>query len=295
VNELVVCVHPVWFEHDLELVDGVPVGIAATERAEECAVAMARSLAEQTKGEVTLLSVAPETADPVLDRYLSLGAHRLVRCWDPRWEGTETCSLPSVLAAALVKLKPRIVFCGDAATGGVGTGLVGPIVAELLGAAFGGRVVGIRSYEPESVIVERLLTRGDRQLLRVGCAGGQPALLAISPSAPAPPYPALTKLRRAVKEVWGPDELGLETAAVGPLSDGANWTRARPRARKLFTPPATASAAERLRMVMAGPGRAGAANGSSSGSRPGQVAGTPDEIAEQILRFLHDQGVTGTT
>jgi electron transfer flavoprotein beta subunit len=282
---LLVCVSEVWHPHDLrppENGTGQPLGLRMPNRADECAVCLAARLVEQRGGQVQLLSATPPDAEETLSVYIGLGATALVRIWDPGLERLDALSVSLVLSRAAERLKPDVILCGDRAFGGEGSGLTGPALAERLGWPFVGSTVAFEAVETGALVTHRLIERGDRQVIRVRL----PAVIAVSREADAPGYPAFARIRRARREEWDLSHLGLTPDQVcnarSPLK-ASGWAIAKPRPKKLFTPPSTASAADRLRMVMGG--------GKARTAQDATIEAPPEKAAEQILQFLRQEGL----
>jgi electron transfer flavoprotein beta subunit len=282
---LLVCVTDVFHPHDLRLpgTEGEsPTGLRMTNRADECAVAMALRLSEQHGGEVRLLSVTPPEAEEILDMYIGLGAEALTRIWDPTIERLDARAVALILSRAAERLQPDLILCGDRALGGDGSGLTGPALAQRLGWPFVGSIVAAEAGQESEIIVQRLIERGDRQVIRLPL----PAVIAVSPEADPPGYPAFARIRHARRELLDLQALGLSPdsvrAALSPLKV-TGWAIAKPRPKKLFTPPSTASAADRLRMVMGG--------GKARAPQDAVIEAPPEKAAEQMLQFLRQEGL----
>ncbi|HZP80186.1 MAG TPA: hypothetical protein VFB21_00990 [Chthonomonadaceae bacterium] len=279
---IVVCVKDVFHPHDLRLpANGQksPDGLRMPNRADECAVELAVRLRDQEGGRVTLLSIAPPEAEETLESLVGLGADALVRVWEARLAEADVAAVASVLAAVMRRQQAGLALCGDRAVGGAGTGLTGPLLAEILGWPFVGGAVALEAGKKEGMVVTRLIERGDRQVLYTPL----PAVVAVSPEALTPGYPALAKIRRAKREVCGLEGIASEAEALSaPLPMTViDWAIAKPRPRKLFAPPSTASAADRLKMVMGG--------GMAKKAQDSSVEAPPEKAAEQILQFLRQE------
>jgi electron transfer flavoprotein beta subunit len=282
---LLICVTDVFHPHDLHLPgDGAagPVGLRMPNRADECAVALARRLAEPSGGRVSLLSVSPPEAEETLEAYLGLGAEALVRVWDSAIERLDALAVAFILSCAVERLRPDLIMCGDRAFGADGTGLTGSALAERLGWPFVGGVVAAEAHQGGEIVVHRLIERGDRQIIRTPL----PAVVAVSAEADPPGYPSFARIRGARRERLDLTALGLSADAVrealSPV-EVTGWAVAKPRPKKLFTPPSTASAADRLRMVMGG--------GKARAPQDALVEAPPEKAAEQILQFLRQEGL----
>ncbi len=285
--EIAVCVIETLFRHDLCLPEGgsgAVTGLAAPNRADLCAVEMAIGLRQRLGGRVTLLAVAAPESEATLAIYAGLGAEAQLRCWDPSLGAAGALGIAAVLARMVGRVGAELVLLGDGATGGDGTGLTGPAVAERLGRPFVAGIVRCDVEEPGVAVVERLVERGDRLVVEVPF----PAVLAVSPEAPQTCYPAYTRAQRVARETIDLAGLGLSPDDVLAASAGtrySGWTLANPRARKLFAPPSTASGAERLRMVMGG-GRTQKPTADAN-----IIEEPPERAAEQILAFLRQERV----
>jgi electron transfer flavoprotein beta subunit len=70
----------------------------------------------QGGGEVTVLTVGPDTATDAIRKALSMGADKAVHVNDPAVHGSDAIGTSAVLAAALGQLEYDIVLCGAEAT-----------------------------------------------------------------------------------------------------------------------------------------------------------------------------------
>jgi electron transfer flavoprotein beta subunit len=276
---LVVCVKEVLHVHGLRAPTATnrPGGLPAPNRADECAVELAVRLREAHGGQVTLVSFAPPAAEAVLELYLGLGAEQLVRVWDEARAAGDHYAVALTLSRAVATLAADLILCGECAYGGEDTGLFGPALAEQLGWPFVGRVIAVE-LDGGGASVQRLIERGDRTAIRAPL----PAVLAVSPEANQPRYPAYAKVRRARRQALDLSAIGLVPAGLPqPQTRITAWAPTRPRPKKLFAPPSTASAADRLRMVSGG--------GPARKSQGPLLEGSPDEAAAQILQFLQQE------
>src|SRR5438093_5898138 len=115
---------------DFRLVrEGVEGGL---DPGDEHGVEAALQLAEQTGGEVTVLSMGPEPAVGAIRRALSMGAHRGMLITDGALKGADALVTARVLAAAIKRQEFDLVIAGVESTDG-STGTLPMTVAELLG------------------------------------------------------------------------------------------------------------------------------------------------------------------
>jgi electron transfer flavoprotein beta subunit len=255
-----------------------PEGYLMPNRADECAIALAAGLRKQNGGSVTLVSVAPSHDEEVLDFYVGLGADAIIRVWEDLLTGADARAIAYVLSNVAKMVQPEIIICGDSAFGGEGSGLIGPLLAEILGWPFLGGLVEVSLNNDLDCF--RLMERGDRQHYKVKL----PAVIAASPEMETTRYPSFMTVRAARRELLDLGSLGVdceELERLFPTSDQTTWVKAKPRARKLFTPPSTASAADRMRMIIGG--------GQARKAQTNLLEGAPGKLAQQIIEFLRQE------
>lgn len=96
-------------------------------------VEMALRLVEAAGGgEVTLVSMAPNSEQSGLRTGLAMGAHRAILVSDPALKGSDALGTAKVLAAAIKRVNPDLVIAATESTDGY-TGTTPVQVAELLG------------------------------------------------------------------------------------------------------------------------------------------------------------------
>ena len=108
-------------------------------------LARAVELKEKLGGDVVALTMGPAPARAALAHCLALGADRGIHLVDRAFAGADTLATARVLARALARECFDLVLCGRSSED-VGTGQVGPEVAELLGVV---QVTGARRLEIE--------------------------------------------------------------------------------------------------------------------------------------------------
>jgi electron transfer flavoprotein beta subunit len=175
----------------------------------------ALQLRESTgEGEVMVVTVGDDEAEEALLGCLARGADRALRVWDESLDGADVLAVARVLAAAVGREAPDLVLCGvqssDAVNGATGVALAGflemPHVA----------VVKQLDYDAAGSVatVKRELEGGLIEVLRVRT----PALLTIQTGINEPRYANLRAIKQAREkplEVSTPDELGVDSGAVG--------------------------------------------------------------------------------
>jgi electron transfer flavoprotein beta subunit len=189
---------------------------------DEAALEVALRLAEASRDDVTVVSVAPAAAERALREALAAGAGRAVRVEAP-------CGLasPAVAAAiAEVAVGARWVVCGDASADR-GTGSVPAFLAAETGVAQALGLVAVELVEGARVRAVRRLDGGRREVLAVA----PPAVLSVEGSVARLRRAALTaelESRHAVIEVVpGPR---------GPVEEAPTVSPYRPRPRERPAP-----------------------------------------------------------
>ncbi len=101
---------------------------------DEYGVEEALQLKEAHGGEVVLVSMGPERARDAIRKGLSMGADRGILVTDEALAGADALLTARALAAVVKTEEPDIVICATESTDG-STGMVPPMLAELLGCA----------------------------------------------------------------------------------------------------------------------------------------------------------------
>ena len=157
---------------------------------DEHGVEAALQLAEQTGGEVTVVSMGPEPAVGAVRRALSMGAHRGVMITDDALRGADTLVTARVLAAAIKRREFDLVLAGVESTDGY-TGTLPMTVAEFLGvpsATFARQI----EHKDGAIRIERQTEMGFDV---VECP--LPALVTLTAGANEPRYPTLKGIMQA--------------------------------------------------------------------------------------------------
>lgn len=250
---------------------------------DELAVEAAVRLKEHHGGRVTLVTIG-SMSEATLRAYLGLGVDDSLQVLDEGVDDLGPMQVAYLLAQVIRPLAPDLVLCGERATGGPATGLVPLALGEFLDFPV---VTGAAALEvgPREVTVERLIERGDRQVLQAP----RPAVVTVAQAFGTPRYPALAKARRAMRRQVNLRQLGLARDALGvvlPVPNEVAREKARPRPKKIYLPPSTMSAAERMAALMAG-GRAGARKGGEAKF----VEGLPGDMATKMIEFLRRERI----
>jgi len=238
-----------------------------------------KSLFQDAKPEITLVSIGPEGVETYLRQGLALGADTAVRLW---WEDMGEMSPPikaNLLARAASLLGADLVFTG-ASSLDTGHGQVGPMLAARLARPCTTEVTALESGDRNGLTVVRDIGRGARE--RVFCP--LPAVITVKGEGKLP-YASLDRLMEGQeKEIrrLSPADLGLSEAE---LKDGparvAGLSFPRPRTKKVPTPASSLPAFDRILKLLEG----------GISRRQGLIlSGSSTELAARLLALLDEEG-----
>jgi electron transfer flavoprotein beta subunit len=187
----------------------------ALDPGDEHGVEAGLEIAEREGGEVTIVSMGPESALSGVRRALSMGAHKAVLVSDDALKGSDVLATARVLAAAIGRQEFDLVIAGVESTDGY-TGTLPMTVAELLGIP---SVTFARKLEVASgkVTVERQTETGYDT---VECS--LPALVTVTAAVNEPRYPTLKGIMQAKQkpmEQLSLSDLGLQDDQVHPTQE----------------------------------------------------------------------------
>lgn len=177
---------------------------------------------------VTVISLGKESAQAAIKQVLAMGADEGVLLADDAFEGGDSFTTATALAAAIRKLGDvDAVFCGRQAADW-DMGQVGLGVAELLGWPC---AIVAKDVQPAdgAFTVQRVLADGF-ETVRVPL----PAVVTVSNELGDPRYPKLQQIMQAARKTvttWTAADLGLDAGAVGASGS-------RLRLERLEAPPA---------------------------------------------------------
>ncbi len=180
---------------------------------DEYGVEAALQLAEQTGGEVTVVSMGPETALQAVQKALSMQCHRGVLVTDGSLRGADAWVTARVLAAAIRRSEFDVVIAGVESTDG-STGTLPMTLAELLGVP---ALSFARKLEAKDgqLRIERQTETGYDVV-----ESPTPALITVTAGANNPRYPTLKAIMQAKqKQVdrLSVSDLGLSEDDVKPI------------------------------------------------------------------------------
>lgn len=164
--------------------------------------ASALEYALRTGANVTVLSMCPPAAERTLLPLTRLGVSRVILLSDPCYAGSDTLATSRILAAAVRKLQPDLVFCGRQSIDG-DTAQVGPEVAALCGMPVRTGVMHVQLQAQEI----QYRTRTDAGTLLL------PSLLTFEKGLPLR-FPSI-RSRMGTVEHWSNAELQLDPAQCG--------------------------------------------------------------------------------
>jgi electron transfer flavoprotein beta subunit len=244
---------------------------------DELALEVALSLREKASSSVTVLaySVGGEPAQRVLQEFRACGADEAVWIEEARWEPDG-----AVVAARLSELyrkEPFDLGLFGARDLDTGAGEVGPMFAALSGIPYVDSVVEVKWSGYRQLEVTRKQKRL-RQEIRVTL----PACLGIQRGTPLR-YPSFWKKVEADKSrirVAPPGEIERD-----PRIERQKFTHSKPKRGSVANAYSESSSVDRMRQAL---GIAGAGGRQSEDSF---LKGSPDEVAEQVLKILKEEKV----
>lgn len=257
--------------------------------ADRCAVEEAVRLKErQGSGEVIVITLGPAHAREVLRECLTLGADRALHLLDKAFDDSDAYSTGFALAHAIKPLDCDLIFCGSESLD-EGCSQVGAVIAELLDLPQVSAVTQLEIGATQGCVsLQRKLDRGGREIIECPL----PAVLTIADGINEPRYPSLPMYMEALQkeiQVGDLESLGVrgqEVGRRGALTKHIGLGPIRPRTKITYTPESDIDPIEALRLMMAG-------ETAQSGQQSSDVLeGDPDYIAQQILRFLQQNGLT---
>jgi len=232
--------------------------------------------------QVTLVCLGSSSAVRGLRSCLALGADRAILLNDPAFKDSDSYATAVVLSKAISSLQYALILCGTRAAD-TNTGLVGAVIAEILGISLVSEVTRINApTDGGKVRVHRKLEKGNREVVEVNL----PALLTTDVEVQQARYASLPSLMAAqTKEIEEFDlkALGLSAMEVGSRGSKIQTLRfslPKPRRKKLFTPDVSLSAVEKIGMIM---------TGGITEKKTEFLEGEPKKIAATLLQFLAQQ------
>ncbi|MGH3497272.1 MAG: electron transfer flavoprotein subunit beta/FixA family protein [Nocardioidaceae bacterium] len=185
---------------------------------DEYAVEEALKITEAADGEVTVLTVGPESAAEAVRKSLQMGSHKGVHVLDDGLHGSDAVATSLVLAEAIKKIDHDIVLCGMASTDG-GMSVVPAMLAERLG------VAQVTFASEVTVDGDTVTIRRDGDTATETVEATIPLVVSVTDQINEPRYPSFKGIMAAKKkpvETWSLSDLGVEASQVGL---DAAWTK----------------------------------------------------------------------
>src|SRR5712692_5384155 len=168
--------------------------------------------------EVTVISMGPTNTQEALRRALAMGADRAILITDPALAGSDALSTARVLAAALKKENPVLIFCSTESTDGY-TGMVPGGIAEVL-------------EIPQLTFAREVSIEGSKAVIkRVTLTGYQtvesmlPAMITIASGSFEAIYPTMKGIMSAKKKPF--TQFSLADLGIAPSDVGDAGARER--------------------------------------------------------------------
>ncbi len=185
---------------------------------DEYAVEEALKIVEAGEGEVTVVTIGPDSAADAVKKALQMGADKGVHVLDDAIAGSDAPATSLVLAEAIKKIgTPDIVLTGMASTDGT-MAVVPAMLAERLGL-------------PQVTYASELtVDGGTAKIRRDGDTASEtiesslPALISVTDQINEPRYPSFKGIMAAKKkpvETWSLADLGVDAGQVGQAN---SWT-----------------------------------------------------------------------
>ena len=178
---------------------------------DEYAIEEALTLKEAQGGEVTVLTVGPDSATDAIRKALSMGADKAVHVSDEAVHGSDALQISAVLAAALQQLEYDLILCGAEATDSQ-MSVMPALLSERLGI-------------PQLSGARKLTVEGTTAKIERQTDGGYwaveaplPAIVSTWDTINEPRYPSFKGIMAAKKkpvETKSLADLGIDASAVG--------------------------------------------------------------------------------
>ncbi len=231
------------------------------------------TLKEKLGGEVTAVTVAPETGDTILKDALLHGADRAIRLWNEHLEDTDTWLISQVIQDGLNKIGFDVVLCGTR-SGDTSGGFMVSALAHSLDCSSATGIIGLEVDNEEELVVHKRLPRGQRETYRLRL----PAVLGIEEGINEPRYvaPFSRTYREGMKKKAEFSGAHIDGQKTCQRVKRLFFTQPRPRVKTGIDVSAL-SMQERLKMMRGELGR-----------KKELFEGTPGEAARKIYSQLRD-------
>ncbi|MBA7605683.1 Caffeyl-CoA reductase-Etf complex subunit CarD [subsurface metagenome] len=179
---------------------------------DENALEAALRIKDTEGGKITVISMGPRLAKPILRESLAVGADELILLEDEAFEVFDSYTTAYILATAIRKIgEYDLILCGRQASD-TDAGQVGPVIAELLGIP---SITVARRIEAGNgkVKVERLVSDG-YQVIEVPMPALVTASFEVGILREASAVASVTAAKKPIT-IWKAEDLGVEPSAMG--------------------------------------------------------------------------------
>lgn len=238
---------------------------------------------ERGSGAVTIVSLGARKDARSLKKCLAIGADEAILIDVQSIEQIDTHSICTVLAEAIKTLDYDLVLCGSKAQDmQLGGGQTGPRIAALLDLPFVTEIDRIEVSENGSKSrVHQRLEKGNKYVIECSL----PALFTVNENANTPRYPTFSSSLHAVRKnvsMRTADAFGLDYRELRPVTRVLKTLRPKPRQRKMAIPDSSLSAEDRIKAML---------GGGTKQKESDIEEGSPDQLADSIMKFLHSLGI----
>lgn len=249
--------------------------------ADASAIEAAVRLKERYGGTITALTLGAEDAEGALRAALAIGADTALRISSSDGDDWDPLVVAACLAACIRQFKDTqdLVLCGESSSDWASS-TVGPALACYLDLPQVTNVIHLTAPEDgQALHLTRRLERGYREVL----IAELPLLLTVSSDLNEPRYPSLPAHLAALRApITIIDVISLQLDALPETVTAIlELHTPRPRPRRLVAPDSKHSAYQRIGEII----NAGATSRTIS-----LVEGTPEELAQALVRFLKKRG-----
>ncbi len=163
--------------------------------------------------EVVAVSMGPASAQEAMRRALAMGVDRAILITDPALAGSDAPGTARVLAAALKRENPDLIFCSTESTDGY-TGMVPGAIAEFLGLpqlTFAREI----NVEGPKAVIKRVTLTGYQSV-----EGPLPAVVTVASGSFEAIYPTMKGIMGAKKKPFAQltlADLGIDPSQVGEV------------------------------------------------------------------------------
>ncbi len=189
--------------------EGLPLQI---NEADNYALEQALLLTEEHDGDVTVVTLGPDSSDEVLRMSMAKGAADAVRLGDPAFDRGDAVATAEALAAAISGMEYDLVLTGCMSSDD-GNTAVGVALAQCLGVPHATYVTQMEVGDGE-ITVGRELEGGLVEKLRMKL----PCVIGIQTGINEPRYASIMGIAKAAKReiaMKSPSDVGLDEGAVG--------------------------------------------------------------------------------